>query len=192
MIIPTGIVLDCQQAIVDCQQAFKHDHTLPEKIFSILKDATPLIAVFSFWLGYRQKERERSSSFYTEVVVNPSVTCIDKFFDSYRNQLVEHARQVQPRNSRETTPRDLTKLLTRFSQDLYGLKDNIVKRLEVFDEKAVRRVENIVTKLETDVTMWFAGWCKAPAEPEELSRTFATAKRGLMKNIYMGKFRLLR
>lgn len=184
--------MDCQQAIADCHQAFKHDYTLPEKAFSILRDATPLIAVFTFWLGYRQKERERSSSFYAELVVNPSVIHIDKFFDLYRNQLVAHARQVQPRSSRATTPRDLTKLLTKFSQDLYELKDNIVKRLEVFDEKAVVRVEIIVSKLETDVTMWFEGWCRAPAEPEELSRTFSTAKRGMMKNIYKGKFRLLR
>ena len=182
-------VADCHQAVADCHQALKHDHTLPEKALSI---ATPLIAIFTFWLGYRQKERERSSSFYNDVVVIPTVVVIDKFFDLYQNQLVEYARKVQPRNSRATTPRDLTKLLTKFSQDLYDLKDNIIKRLEVFDEKAVGRVGNIVFKLETDVTMWFGCRSKPPAEPEELSRMFASAKRGLMKNVYLGKFRLLR
>jgi len=190
--VPIEMLEDCRQVIANCHQAIRENHTLSEKAFSILWDATPLICILTFWLGYRQKERERSSSFYNDVVVNPSVAEIDKFFDLYRNQLVEYARQVQPKSSRLTTPRDLTKLLTQFARDLYGLMDNIVRRLEVFDEKAVGRVGNIMSKLETDVTMWFDGWCKAPMEPEELGRKFATAKRGLIKNIYQGKFRLLR
>jgi hypothetical protein len=147
------------------------------------------LAGLTFWLGWRQKERERCFSFYKESVINPCMVNLDGFFAEYREKLTVQAKKPKTSEARKTSPRDLTKFLELFSADLYALQDTIVRRLEVFDTKAVCKVEEAIGQFDTETTMWLC----SPGEKdiEILTASLVETKRVLLKSVYKGSFKIL-
>jgi hypothetical protein len=153
--------------------------------------ALPL-AAFTFWLGYRQKERERTRSYYHKVVVDVVLPGILDFFQAQAEAMTEAGRQAQLglKSSRKTMPRSCSIALSNFSTGLYSLLDAITQRTLIFDEKVTAEIRNDVEDIEDAVTDWFndAGLHKR-RDVEEIRPLVQRGQRLLIKRLYKGEFR---
>jgi hypothetical protein len=183
-------VFSVLEAIAECQKPVVQAMTWADRVLPLIPVLTPFVAIYTFWLGWRQKENERCFSFYNEAVITPSMDNMDAFFEKYRDKFCEIARKTTPVSTRVAVPRATTRLITEFSQDLYGLKDAIVKRIEVFDTKAVKNIEITVEIFDTEITRWLVS--KTVKNTEVCNELLLKAKRSLIRSIYKGKFSILR
>jgi len=148
----------------------------------------PFVAVYTFYLGWRQKENERRFDFYNVAVISPAVEDLNKFFEKYLPKLAEEARRAND-SSEPSTPRASTEFITEFATDLYALKDTLFHRLEVFDEHAARRVQNTVEELDTKITQWLV--LPKPKEAEDARKMLVSAKGSLMRILFTGRYGIL-
>jgi hypothetical protein len=183
-------VFSVLEIVTECQNNAAHAPTLADRAISLIPVLTPFIAVYTFWLGYRQKENERCFTFYNDVVINPAMDELNAFFERYVEKLSEEARKPSPDTARTAIPRSSTKLITEFSEDLYRLKDSIVKRLGVFDQKAAKQVVEIIDQFDTSITRWMVS--RSSKDIEALEQHITKAKRSLIRCIYKGKHNILR
>jgi len=162
------------------------------QLVPIITICAPLLAVFTFWLGYRQREKERRFSFFNDVVVTPCMAEILKFFSACSEELLECAREQQSSSIRKAQPRKVTAALTRFSQDLFALKGFLVERMEVFDHRTTAKASKAFEKIEQDITCWFGSCTTAPASLEDLDERIRSGKRAIVRVLYSGKIAFLR
>ena len=148
-----------------------------------------MLAGLTFWLGWRQKERERCFSFYKESVITPSIAQLDSFFEGYREKLSAEAKKPNPAGGRRTAPRDITKFLQVFSDELYAMKDAIVQRLEIYDTRAVRKVEEAIGKFDTEISLWLCS--PGGKDLDVMGGHVVRAKRLLVKTIYKSRYKIL-
>jgi hypothetical protein len=178
------------EALNPCKTVVEHSRTWGGQaatLFPILGTAT---AGVTYWLGYRQKERERRFGFYKERVLDPSTTEIDDFFEKYRSKLIEHAKRTAGSSGEGVVPRASTKLYREFSSDLYDMKDKIVTRLEVYDEKAGGSLVEAVEVFDTKVTQRLISGVSR--EEETVKEILLDARRSMTKTIYNCNLKLLK
>ncbi len=81
--------------------------TLRESLIKLIPILTPFVALYTFYLGSRQKENERNFSFYNDTVVAPAMDELEEFFEKYRDKLSEEARRAND-PARKSVPRAST------------------------------------------------------------------------------------
>lgn len=153
--------------------------------------AIPL-AIVTFWLGYRQRERERTRGYYHKVVVDVLLPDILAFFDEQTEAISEAGRQAEKglASMRKTLPRTCTISLSDFSAALYKLLDKISERTLIFDEKITSLVVREVDDLEDSVTGWFNDIALFKRRNvEELAGLMKSSQRNIVKLLYKGEFR---
>lgn len=162
------------------------------QLVPIVTICAPLLAVLTFWLGYRQREKERRFSFFNDVVVAPCMTEILKFFSKCGEDLIECAREHDASSIRRAQPRKVTTALTKFSQDLYALEDFVVERMEGFDDRTTDETCKVFERIEQEITCWFGACSTAPPSIDDLELRIRAAKRSVVRVLYKGKIVFLR
>lgn len=150
------------------------------------------VAAFTFWLGYKQKERERTLSYYHKVVVDVTIPTIFKFFDEQVKLLTTAAEEAKRSSSttRRTLPRPAHQALTTFSTALFQLQDEITDRTIIFDEKVTEKIRLGFETIQNEATCWFSDILqRKPRSVEEVKIILQTGQRRLIKQLYEGQFR---
>jgi hypothetical protein len=179
-----------QETINGCQDAVNHCKTWVERAVVFLPVLTALVALFTYWLGSRKKDKDQRFSFYKEVVIDPSISDLDTFFDAYRGRLLDQARVGLTLTGGAAMPRPLTKLHREFSEDLYTLKDALVGRLEAFDAAAVARISEVIRGLDDGVTGWI--FTVRTKEESVIADMLVVARRSIIQTLYKGKLTILK
>ena len=154
--------------------------------------ATAALSAFTFWLGYRQKEHDRTSGYYQKVVVDVVLPELIGFNEKYIPELDQLAASVgqRPKEKRKTTPRDVTLELRKFSEDLFELQDKITDRTTLFDLKTSARIEQKFDAFQDAITGWFndasVGKRRERSDLRSLVQEF---RRELVRELYKGKVR---
>jgi len=150
------------------------------------------LSLTTFWLGYRQKEKERSKSYYHKIVVDVVLEPILNFFSTHIPNLQEAAVGAirGMKGARVAIPKTSTERLARFSTELFDLQDMVIARTSVFDTVATNHLERQFQDLQDQVSEWFddVGMHKR-REPEGLEMVIMNGQRELVKQILEGKFR---
>jgi hypothetical protein len=183
-------VLSLLAILIECQNATVPAPTWQERLIPFLPTLAPVVLIFTFWLGWRQRESERCFSFYHQVVISPSMKDVEEFFETYRKRLTEQAMGVPSDEARATTSRDLTILYREFSDDLYKLKDALIRRIEVFDTNAAKQIALTTDDLDTEITKWV--FSRAEKTVEALDGLLPKSKRSLIRCVYKGQTKILR
>ncbi len=153
--------------------------------------ALPL-AGLTFWLGYRQRERERTVSYYHKVVVDKVIDELFKFFNQQTLELDRAAREALAgmAESPPAIPEKSKQALADFSTTLFKLNDLITDRTVMFDERATEQIRAEFEKIQDDATEWFdhVGSHKR-RNAEELKILLRRGQRAVIKQLYKGQFR---
>lgn len=170
------------EAVDACKIAAEHSKSMMDRALELIQVASPFVAVLTYWLGYRHKEKDRRFDFYNQSVITPSIEDLDGFFAKYREKLIAYARDPAANSGGIAIPRASTKLYREFSSDLYAVKDSIVARVEIYDRKTVKRLEDIVGSFDTKVTQKLIS--RVPREEQTINEILLNAKRDMIKAIY--------
>lgn len=162
----------------------------------LIKTATSLIALpfagFTFWLGYRQRERERTRSYYHKVVVDVVLPDILTFFDQQGIELraAGHAALTGAASPRRAIPKSCKAALAVFGTSLFDLQDKIVQRTAIFDENLTLKLEDTFPKIQDDVTNWFSAvdLQKSPSV-EGLTAVLRSSQRAVIRLLYTGEYK---
>lgn len=150
------------------------------------------LSALTFWLGYHQKERQRTLTYYHKIVTEPLVPEIIAFC-AKNELLIQEAAQISLaafKGNRKSIPREATQKLTNFSTELFELQDKIVEKIEVFDSKSTRKLEGLFELFQDRITDWFNQVAlRRRRNPEELQNIFLDRKRAIVKLLYRGQFR---
>lgn len=153
--------------------------------------AIPL-AVLTFILGYRQKERERTRAYYHKVVVDVVLPVILEFFGAQAELMAEAARQAERgmASGRKSMPRSCSVSISNFSTGLYLLLDKVTERTLIFDEKISRQINDDFEDIEDAVTGWFGDiTLHKRRNVEEVAQLLQQGQRTVIKRLYKGEFR---
>jgi hypothetical protein len=150
------------------------------------------LALITFLLGYRQRERERTRSYYQKVVVDSLFQDILDFFSSQAEPIVTAGREGLKglASNRKTLPRSCSLALSDFSTKLFALQDKITERTAIFDERITSEVQGDFEAVQDEITGWFndASLHKR-RELDELPQLLKSGQRTIVKRLYRGEFR---
>ncbi len=151
--------------------------------------ALPL-AAFTFYLGFRQKEKERSKDYYHKNVVDFVLPPALLFFSTEIPNLQQAGKAAIAgmRSAAAELPRESVAALTRFSTGLFDLQDIITARTAVFDQAATNKIQTRFEDLQDAVSTWFdeVGMHKR-RNPEELANIVMDGQRSIVKHIFEGR-----
>ena len=153
--------------------------------------ALPL-AGLTFWLGYRQKERERTRGYYHKAVVDVVLPQILETFGIEIDRLREAGRAALEglASKRKTMPRASSVALSEFTTNLFFLQDAIVERTLIFDEKMTNEIREDFEGIEDKAKGWFGDVVLHKRRNlEELEAILKTGQRTVIKRLYRGEFR---
>lgn len=159
--------------------------TLPIIFTLCISGISLVVAGLSLVLNLRQKSREQRFAFYNAQVLGPALAQIKQFTEVYGEKLLTEASaqdSSQP-HRRKTAARSSTKLLTEFSENLYGLSDSLQFLVMVFDERAAREIGLAVDQCDNDVTGWLMK-TKSMKDRNSLIGILAEFKKGLIQILY--------
>lgn len=146
-------------------------------------------AGIAYWLGLRQKESDRKTSFYTDAVVTPCVAEVNRFFDTYRDGILELLKNPAANTSGATVPRIVSKFHLEFSLDLRRFGNTISGRIEAFDLDATSRFAAIIDQLDDDMTALL--FSKKPKDHKAVMTVLMNAKRSIIQVIYKADLGIL-
>jgi hypothetical protein len=181
--IPNPCTTEC------AQQAISSWPDIIKTVASVL--ALPL-ALLTFWLGYRQREHERTLSYYHKVVVDALLPKILEGFAVEIDRMQEAGREalVGLKSSRKAMPRKCSIALADFATNLFGLQDLIAERTLIFDEKITNEIKDDFQGTQDDVTDWFSDVILHKQRHfEEIEQILRLRQRQLIKRLYRGEFR---
>jgi hypothetical protein len=153
--------------------------------------AVPLAAL-TFWLGYRQRERERNLSYYHKAVVDVVLPKILEGFAIEIDRMQEAGREglAGMKSSRKTMPKKCSVALAEFATNLFALQDTIAERTLIFDEKTTNDVRDDFQSTQDDVTDWFNDIIlHKQRHLEEIEQIMRSRQRQLIKRLYKGDLR---
>lgn len=170
------------------QHAADHGHSVAQYSADAVALISPGVAWVCYLLGSRKKDKELRFAFYKERVLDPSIAEIEEFFFKYQPKLVDHAKKSAVAGI--AAPRWLTKLYREFSGDLYSMKDNLVARIEVYDEEAVRSIELAIEAFDTKVTQTLISGISR--DEETVKKVTLKARRDIVRAIYKCDLKMLK
>ena len=147
------------------------------------------LSTFTFFLGYRQRDRERTLSYYHKTVTDAVMPAILEFFPAQLTALEAAAIQALQPSARRTKPISTTKTLSTFSTQLFDLHDSIVERTVLFDEKATSKINKIFEEIEDSVSEWFDNAMQKKKSIDQLKSIVRSGQRRVVRGIYEGQFR---
>lgn len=161
-------------------------------LMAIVSTLAVPVALFTFWLGYRQRERERTLSYYHKVVVDVVIDDVFSFFDKQIRSLTESGTAAREglAAGRLTMPRPIKQALTGFSTALFSLQDQIAERTVVFDVETTELVKRAFERIQDQATGWFNDLYQHKRRGiEELNNILREGQRSIIKQLYAGQFR---
>jgi hypothetical protein len=164
----------------------------PDLVKTIASVAALPIAGLTFWLGFRQKERERTLSYYHKVVVDVVLQKILDGFASEIERINEAGRTaiVGMKSNRKSMPRSCNLALSEFGTNLFTLQDVVVERTIIFDEKTTEEIREDFQQTQDDVTVWFSDVVLHKRRNfEELEQLLRAGQRRIIRRLYQGDFR---
>jgi hypothetical protein len=170
--------------------------SLPGSLTDLVKTIAAVvalpIALGTFWVGYRQKDRERMLSYYHSAVVDISLPLIMDFFDS-QLPLVDGAGRVAIEgvaSSEKAVPKQSISTLASFSTGLFNLKDSITQRTVIFDEEITPQIELEFEAIQDHASEWFNDVAQFKRrEIPELAAILRRGQRLVVRRLYQGRFR---
>ena len=128
--LDTGVFCHCVETVKQATSATDTAKT----VTSVL--ALPL-ALTTFLIGYWQRERERTRSYYHKVVVDVVLQRILDFFGEQVEAMTSAGRDALDglASARKAIPRSCRVKLSEFATGLFELQDKITERTAIFDEK---------------------------------------------------------
>jgi hypothetical protein len=166
--------------------------SLTDTVKTVVAVITLPVAVLTFWLGYRQKDRERMLTYYHKVVVDGSLLKIFDFFEKQAAELDRAAREaLQGTASDErVVPKGCTVTLAAFSTGLFDLKDFIAQRTALFDERITPQIEQGFEDIQDRASEWFNDIAQFKRrEVAELAAILTKGQREIVRMLYRGQFR---
>jgi hypothetical protein len=149
-------------------------------------------ALLTFMLGYRQKEKERTLSYYHKVVTENVTQPIFDFFEKNIQALTAAGQEAQKAmlTTRKTIPRSATSTLAAFSTELFNLQDLITERTIVFDEKITEKIRLAFESIQDKASAWFNDVALHKRRNiEELTQDLRSGQRAVVSLLYQGQFR---
>jgi hypothetical protein len=169
---------------------------LPSSYSDVLKTVASVLALplalITFYLGYRQREGERTRGYYHKAVIDVVLPQLIEFFDLQLEKVVQAARDATKglNSLRKTMPPGVTKSLAEFSASLFEMQDVITNRTLIFDEKVTELIRKDFEQIQDDVANWFGELAlRKSREIEELPGLVKKGQRAIIKHLYSGKFK---
>ncbi len=153
--------------------------------------AIPL-AIVTFYLGYRQREKERTRGYYHKAVVDVVLPQLIEFFDRELGNISDAARSAVNglTSNRKTMPASCTKRLADFSEQLIKMLDVVTDRTLIFDEQITELIREDFEQVQDDVANWFGDIAlRKSRDIEELPGLVKAGERRIIKHLYSGSFR---
>ena len=153
--------------------------------------ALPLAGT-TFWLGYRQKERERTRSYYHKAVVDIVLPKILESCAQETERLLETGRTALAglKSARKTMPRSCNIALAEFTKNWFALQDLITERTLIFDERITEEIRQDFQSTEDDAKEWFNEVSlHKRRNVEDLDAIMKKSQRTVIKRLYRGDFR---
>lgn len=175
-----------------CADCCAHAKSFLDNVITVVSVLAVPTAAFTFWLGYRQKERERTLSYYHKVVVDVVISDVFRFFDEQIRQLSQAGIEARDgiNSGRVTMPRAVKSVITSFSTELFKLQDQIADRTIVFDEHTTEEIKQEFEIIQDRVTGWFNDLYQSKRRGlEELRSALRDGQRRVIKHLYRGQFR---
>jgi hypothetical protein len=164
----------------------------PDVVKTIASVVALPLAAFTFWIGYRQKEKERTRSYYHKVVIDVVLPLILDGFAVEIERIREAGRTALQglQSNRKTMPRSCSVALSEFGTNLFQLQDSITERTIIFDEKLTRLIGVDFELTQDDITRWFdeASLHKRRELPE-LEALLRARQRQIIRRLYRGDCR---
>jgi len=154
-----------------------------------------LLAGLTFWLGYRQKEKERTLAYYHKVVVDEVIPAVIDFFTAQIKALNTAGTDgINGMASQaKAIPEGTKQALTNFSMALFQLQDVITDRTSIFDEGVTDNIRIEFQTIQDDALQWFDDiGIHRRRNVEELMRILQIGRRQVAKQIYRGQFRMFK
>lgn len=162
----------------------------------VVKTAAAVLALplagLTFWIGYRQREHERTLSYYHKVVIDVVLPKILEGFAVEIDRMQEAGREALAgmKSARKTMPKKCSVALAEFASNLFGLQDTIVERTLIFDEDTTDDVRDAFQSTQDDVTEWFNDvTLHKQRHLEEIEHILRLRQRQLIKRLYKGDFK---
>jgi hypothetical protein len=166
--------------------------SLPDLVKTITSIAAIPLAIVTFYLGYRQKEKERTRGYYQAVAVDAVLPAIIAFFDGSLEKVMDAGREAikGAASARKTVPVGATRGLAAFSEELFKLQDHVTDRTLIFDEKVTESIRVDFEELQDDVANWFGDIAlHKRRDIEELPPLIKKGQRTIIFHLYDGEFR---
>jgi hypothetical protein len=151
-------------------------------------------AFLTFFIGYRQKEKERTLTYYHKVVTDVAVPNIFTFFADQIPFLTEAGRNAHTgiKSVRKTMPRSSSLALAEFSTKLFALRDSITDRTIVFDDSISNKIDLAFEKIQDDAAAWFNDVAQHKRRNlEDLTVMLRRGQRTVIGLLYRGQFKNL-
>ena len=192
MLSPDLFVSTC---IKCCQVAAPQAASLGELAKTFAATLALPLSAFTFWIGYRQKEYERRRSYYQDAVIDAILPDILTIFDQQSAALKSAGIDGQKglSSTRKTIPRSCSVALATFADVIFGLQDQIVQRVAIFDELQADQIRLAFQQTQDDVTDWFNDISlHKRREIEEIDALLRTHQRALIRRLYQAEMRSFR
>jgi hypothetical protein len=167
-------------------------NSVTDTIKTIVTVITLPVAVLTFLLGYRQKDHERTLTYYHKVVVDESLPKIFTFFDAQIPPPGKAARDALEGVSspEKAVPKTCTVTLASFSTGLFDLKDAITQRTALFDERITPEIEEEFEEIQDQASGWFNDVALYKRrDVQELNGILSQGQREIIRKLYRGQFR---